>query len=157
MSDVDSYDVWTRCRALTAEKFTADGIERETRSEWYLPQMLGTANITAGPVLAFATGDLCYQIEHHLFPDLPSNRYREIAHRGRALCDKYDLPYNTGPLIKQFILAQRTVLKLSVPDRLLIATSDNAPETASERRFQHAAPPVPGRGLRTALRGLRDR
>jgi len=33
-----------------AEKFTADGIERETRSEWYLRQMLGTANITAGSV-----------------------------------------------------------------------------------------------------------
>ncbi len=46
----------------------------------------------------FMTGNLSYQIEHHLFPDLPSNRYREIAARVRALCDKYDLPYTTGPL-----------------------------------------------------------
>ena len=25
------------------------------------------------------TGNLSFQIEHHLFPDLPSNRYQEIA------------------------------------------------------------------------------
>ena len=44
------------------------------------------------------SGNLCYQIEHHLFPDLPSNRYAEISVRVRALCDKYDLPYTTGSL-----------------------------------------------------------
>ena len=81
-----------------AEKFTAAVVEEETKPEWYLRQMLGTANFDAGPLLAFLSGNLCYQIEHHLFPDLPSNRYAEIATRVRALCDKYDLPYTTGPL-----------------------------------------------------------
>ena len=57
-----------------AEKFTPVAVEQETKSEWYLRQMLGTANFKAGPVLAFTSGHLCYQIEHHLFPDLPSNR-----------------------------------------------------------------------------------
>ena len=64
-----------------AEKFTADVLEHETRAEWYLRQMLGAANFKAGPLLAFASGNLCYQIEHHLFPDLPSNRYAQIAVR----------------------------------------------------------------------------
>ena len=59
-----------------AEKFTAEVLEHETRAEWYLRQMLGAANFKAGPLLAFSSGNLCYQIEHHLFPDLPSNRYR---------------------------------------------------------------------------------
>ena len=59
---------------------------------------------TPGPVLAFASGNLCYQIEHHLFPDLPSNRYPQIAVRVRALCDKYDLPYTTGSLVHQYLL-----------------------------------------------------
>ena len=58
-----------------AEKFTPDVLEHETRAEWYLRQMLGAANFKAGPLLAFSSGNLCYQIEHHLFPDLPSNRY----------------------------------------------------------------------------------
>ena len=45
--------------------------------------MLGAANFKAGPLLAFSSGNLCYQIEHHLFPDLPSNRYGQIAVRVR--------------------------------------------------------------------------
>ncbi len=98
--------------------------------------MLGAANFTAGPVLAFSTGNLCYQIEHHLFPDLPSNRYAQIAVRVRAICDKYDLPYTTGPLPRQYLLTMRTILKLALPDQFLSATSDDAPpETASERKF----------------------
>jgi NADPH-dependent stearoyl-CoA 9-desaturase len=68
-----------------AQKFTADVLEHETRPEWYLRQMLGAANFTAGPLLAFSSGHLCYQIEHHLFPDLPSNRYAEIA---APVCDR---------------------------------------------------------------------
>ena len=81
-----------------AEKFTREEFENETQAEWYLRQMLGSANFHAGPVMAFMSGNLCYQIEHHLFPDLPSNRYAEISERVRALCDKYDLPYTTGSL-----------------------------------------------------------
>ena len=119
-----------------AEKFTEDALTDETKSDWYLRQMLGTANFQAGPLLAFASGNLCYQIEHHLFPDLPSNRYPQIAERVRALCDKYDLPYTTGSFSHQFFLSQRTILKLALPDRFLIATSDDAPETASERKFR---------------------
>jgi fatty acid desaturase len=81
-----------------AEKFTSDVLENETRAAWYLRQMLGAANFKAGRLLAFSSGNLCYQIEHHMFPDLPSNRYAEVAVRVRALCDKYDLPYTSGSL-----------------------------------------------------------
>ena len=81
-----------------AEKFTVAEYENETRAEWYLRQMLGSANFDAGPVMAFMSGNLSYQIEHHLFPDLPSNRYAEMSERVRVLCEKYDLPYTTGPL-----------------------------------------------------------
>ncbi|MBU3060953.1 fatty acid desaturase [Nocardia sp. NEAU-G5] len=146
-----------------AEKFTVEQLDEETRGEWYLRQLLGSANFTAGPTLAFMTGNLCYQIEHHLFPDLPSNRYPEISERVRALCDKYDLPYTTGSLPTQFWLAHRTAWKLALPDRLLRRTADDAAETRSERKFSGVSPtsadrlaatdPAIGarRGLRTAL------
>ncbi|OBB94967.1 fatty acid desaturase [Mycobacterium sp. 852002-40037_SCH5390672] len=122
-----------------AEKFAPSVLESETKPEWYLRQMLGTANFRAGPVLAFMSGNLCYQIEHHLFPDLPSNRYPEIAARVRALCVTYDLPYTTGPLLRQYLLTVRTICKLALPNRFLLATADDAPETASENRFGSAA------------------
>ena len=146
-----------------AEKFTVDQFENETHAQWYLRQLLGSANISGGPVMGFLTGNLSYQIEHHLFPDLPSNRYPEIAARVRALCAKYDLPYTTGSLGRQYLLALRTIHKLALPDRFLRATSDDAPETSSERKFSRvqgawaaelAVDPVTGRrrGLLTALR-----
>ena len=143
-----------------AEKFTPSVLEDETKSEWYLRQMLGTTNFHAGPVLAFMSGNLCYQIEHHLFPDLPSNRYREIAERVRTLCVVYDLPYTTAPLVVQYLLTMRTICKLALPDWLLFATSDDAPETASENGFRNAArrarlsdgvEDVKHRGLATAI------
>ena len=149
-----------------AEKFTPSVLEGETKPEWYLRQMLGTANFRAGTVLAFMSGNLCYQIEHHLYPDLPSNRYPEIAERVRALCVSYDLPYTTGPLLRQYLLTVRTICKLALPDRFLLATSDDAPETASEHRFRSTAKrshvvglgnDVSRRGLATAILARGDR
>ncbi|MGW6376892.1 fatty acid desaturase family protein [Rhodococcus sp. NPDC055112] len=149
-----------------AEKFTVEQYRTETKPEWYLRQMLGSANFKAGRVMAFMSGNLSFQIEHHLFPDLPSNRLREVSVRVQALCDKYDLPYTTGSLARQYLLALRTIHKLALPDRFLTATSDDAPETSSERKFRSEGSlnplrvdPVTGRrsGLRSALRELRER
>ncbi len=92
-------------------------IEEEGKSDWYLRQMLGTANFDAGPLMAFASGNLCYQIEHHLFPDLPSNRYAEIAVQVRAVCEKFDIPYTTGSLLAQYWQTLRTIHVLALPDR----------------------------------------
>jgi fatty acid desaturase len=146
-----------------AEKFTKEEFETETQAEWYLRQMLGSANFNAGPLMAFMSGNLCYQIEHHMFPDLPSNRYAEIAVRVRALCEKYDLPYTTGPILRQYGQSFVTIAKLALPDKYLKGTPDDAPETNSERKFTRAdrlrnayVDPATGRrrGLRTAIREL---
>jgi fatty acid desaturase len=147
-----------------AEKFTKADVDNETQAQWYLRQMLGSANISGGPVMDFMTGNLSYQIEHHIFPDLPSNRYAEIAVRVRALCDKYDLPYTTGPLLVQYAKTWRTIAKLSLPNKYLRDTTDDAPETASERKWEGTravltVDPVTGRsrGLRTAIRDAKKR
>jgi len=100
-----------------AQKFTAAVIEEESKSDWYLRQMLGTANFDAGPLMTFASGNLCYQIEHHLFPDLPSNRYAEIVVHVRAVCEKFDIPYTTGSLLTQYWQTLRTIHVLALPDR----------------------------------------
>lgn len=138
-----------------AEKFTTTDMAGESQGQWYLRQMLGSANIDAGPVLAFMTGNLSYQIEHHLYPDLPSHRLSEISVRVRQICEKYDLPYTSGPLPVQYAKTWRTIAKLSLPDRFLRATADDAPETRSERMFEGLA--VRSRGLKTALAEARAR
>ena len=99
----------------TFEKHSIDG---ETRGEWYLRQMLGAANISGGPALHLMTGNLSFQVEHHLFPDLPSNRYQEIAPKVQELFERYGLTYVSGPLPKQVASAWWKVIRLSLPNEL---------------------------------------
>jgi fatty acid desaturase len=147
-----------------AEKFTKRDLEGETKGQWYLRQMLGSSNIDAGPVMAFMTGNLSYQIEHHLYPDLPSNRLAEISVRVRQVCDKYDLPYATGSLLVQYGKAWRTIAKLSLPNKYLSGTADDAPETRSEKMFAELEPAFVGtdpatgrrRGLKSAMATVRQ-
>ncbi len=101
------------------ETFERRSIEGETRGEWYLRQMLGSANISGGKGMHLMTGNLSYQIEHHLFPDLPSNRYQEIAPRVRQLFEDYGLTYTTGPLPRQVASAWSKVIRLSLPNGYL--------------------------------------
>src|SRR5690349_3913129 len=115
--------------------FTEEELEDETRAEWYLRQMLGSANFEGGRTLHILSGSLGYQIEHHLFPDLPSNRYPEISVRVRELCEKYNIPYTIGPLHRQYGQALRTIMKLSLPNRMTSSDDPAPPErldTANE-------------------------
>ena len=61
------------------------------------------------------SGNLGYQVEHHLFPDMPSSRYGEIAPQVREICQRYGLPYNCGPFHQQLGMVQRTILRLALP------------------------------------------
>jgi NADPH-dependent stearoyl-CoA 9-desaturase len=95
--------------------FTEDQIANETRHEWYLRQLQGSANIEGTPLFHILTGNLSHQIEHHLFPDLPSNRYGEIAPKVRALCEKYGVHYETGSLSRQYGSMWKRLFRLSLP------------------------------------------
>jgi NADPH-dependent stearoyl-CoA 9-desaturase len=98
------------------EMFTEEDIVDETRARWYLRQMLGSANLEGSPLFHLLTGNLSHQIEHHLFPDLPSRRYADIAVEVRELADRYGLDYHSGPLHHQFGTVVRGILRLSLPD-----------------------------------------
>jgi linoleoyl-CoA desaturase len=98
-----------------AEVFTEDRLENETRGEWYVRQLLGSCNIDGGRLFHIMSGNLSHQIEHHLFPDLPSNRYAQIAPRVRALCERFGLPYTSGSLSRQAGSVWKRVLRLALP------------------------------------------
>ncbi len=95
--------------------FGREVIEDETRAGWYLRQLLGSANITGGPRFHVLAGNLSFQIEHHLFPDMPSTRYQQVAPRIKALCVRYGLPYNAGPLRRQFGTTTRKIWRYALP------------------------------------------
>jgi linoleoyl-CoA desaturase len=95
--------------------FSEEEAEDETRGGWYVRQLVGAANIDGSPLFHVASGNLGYQVEHHLFPDMPSTRYAEIAPRVKEICERYELPYNAGPFLKQLGMVQRTILRLAFP------------------------------------------
>jgi linoleoyl-CoA desaturase len=95
--------------------FSPEEVQNETRGGWYLRQLVGAANITGSPLFHLISGNLGYQVEHHLFPDMPSSRYAEIAPRVKDICYRYQLPYNTGRLSHQLGTVHRTILRLAFP------------------------------------------
>jgi linoleoyl-CoA desaturase len=95
--------------------FSQEEVRDETQAGWYARQLVGAANITGSPFFHLMSGNLGYQVEHHLYPDMPSSRYSEIAPRVREICERYRLPYNTGPFSQQLGMVHRTILRLAFP------------------------------------------
>lgn len=99
------------------EQFDPSILENETRGHWYYRQLLGSANLTGGKLFHIMSGNLSHQIEHHLFPTLPAHRYAELSVEVQKICERYGLPYNKGPLSKQFGSVVRRIFRLSLPSR----------------------------------------
>jgi len=117
--------------------FTQEETEDESRGAWYVRQLTGAANIDGGPVFHVISGNLGYQVEHHLYPDMPSTRYGVIAPKVREICQRYGLPYNSGPFHKQLGMVQRTIIRLAFPGGKVRAKPD-----------AYAGPLIRGKGER---------
>jgi fatty acid desaturase len=112
-----------------SEEETAD----ETRGQWYHRQILGSANLTGSKLFHLLSGNLSHQIEHHLFPDLPAHRYAEIATEVREICNRYGIPYNSGPLHRQFGSVVRKIVRLALPRRPAPAQPPASPIPVARR------------------------
>jgi len=123
------------------QTFERRSIVGETRGEWYVRQMLGSANISGSKAMHMMTGNLSYQIEHHLYPDLPSNRYQEIAPKVQDLFERYGIPYVTGSLPKQVYSAWHKIVRLSLPNGFL--DDAKAQPVATVTKLVRGATPKP--------------
>ena len=125
--------------------FTEDEVADESRGGWYVRQLIGAANIEGSDAFHLMSGNLSYQVEHHLFPDMPSSRYKQIAPRVKEICERYGLPYNSGPFGKQWGSVQRTILRLAFPggsERPKPGPYAAPPEPAGAPAAKTAAEPV---------------
>ena len=61
------------------------------------------------------TGHLSFQIEHHLFPDIPARRYREMAPKVKAVFEEHGMHYNTGGFLKQYASVLKRIIRYSFP------------------------------------------
>jgi len=97
--------------------YTEDMTATESRGQWYLRQLNGSANIEGSRALHVMSGHLSHQIEHHLFPDLPAARYPELAPKVRAICARYGQSYNTGSFARQLGSVARQLVVNALPVR----------------------------------------
>ena len=136
------------------ETFTKRTLNEESKAEWYLRQMLGSANFRGGKILTILSGNLNYQVEHHLFPDMPSNRLSSIGKDIEKLAKDFGLPYNVDSFPRQFLEVQRTILKLALPNSMLRAKKYNAPEVRSDEAFEKYPEIAAAVGQRQLSKGL---
>ena len=97
------------------QTFPKSVLKNDTRASWYVRQVAGSSNLSGGFLLNVMTGNLSHQIEHHLFPDVPANRYAEMAVQVREICARYGQYYNTGSMVKQFGQVLWRILRHSFP------------------------------------------
>ncbi|MBL8604742.1 MAG: fatty acid desaturase [Myxococcales bacterium] len=75
----------------------------QSKDEYLARQIIGSVNYrTGGDLNDYAHLWLNYQIEHHVFPDIPMLKYRQVQPKVRALCEKYGLPYVQAPVWQRF-------------------------------------------------------
>lgn len=98
-----------------AQTFSIEETENESRGAWYYRQLLGSSNFTGGKWLHIMSGHLSYQIEHHMFPDIPAHRYPEMADKVQELCKRYSIPYNTGSFAQQYKTVLKRIARHSLP------------------------------------------
>ncbi len=95
--------------------YSEDETRDETRGEWYVRQLNGSANIEGSPLMHLMSGHLSHQIEHHLFPDLPASRYPQLSPRVREICARYGQVHRGGSLPRQLGSVAKRIVRLAWP------------------------------------------
>ena len=65
-------------------------------------QVLTSRNVTGGRMVALALGSLNYQIEHHLFPSMPSRNLRRCQPMVKRYCSDQGVPYCETSLLGSY-------------------------------------------------------
>jgi len=74
----------------------------KSTGEFYLRQIMGSVNYNTGSDwVDFLHGFLNYQIEHHLFPNMPLSYYQKMQPKVKEICEKHNLEYRQESVFKR--------------------------------------------------------
>jgi len=77
----------------------------KSQGEFYLRQIMGSVNYNTGSdAIDFAHGFLNYQIEHHLFPNMPLSYYQKMQPIVKDICKKHNLEYRQESVFKRALM-----------------------------------------------------
>jgi fatty acid desaturase len=84
-------------------------------------QVLTSRNVAGSRLVDFVLGGLNYQIEHHLFPNMPRPNLRRAQPLIRAFCQQHGLPYTEASLFGSYAQAVRHLHTVGEPLRPAVA------------------------------------
>jgi fatty acid desaturase len=84
-------------------------------------QVLTSRNVRGSWLVDWLLGGLNYQIEHHLFPNMPRPNLRRAQPLIRAFCQQHDLPYTEASVFGSYAEAVRHLHAVGAPLRLAVA------------------------------------
>ena len=87
-------------------------------------QVLTSRNVTGSRPVDLLLGGLNYQIEHHLFPNMPRPNLRHAQPLVRAFCAHHGLPYVEASLFGSYAQAIRHLHTVGTPLRPSQAVTD---------------------------------
>ena len=77
----------------------------KNQGEYYLRQIMGSVNYNTGSdLIDFGHGFLNYQIEHHLFPNMPHSFYQKMQPIVKDICKKHNLEYRQESVFKRMLM-----------------------------------------------------
>jgi fatty acid desaturase len=95
----------------------ADGEELD----FFRRQVLTSRNVRGSRVADFVLGGLNYQIEHHLFPNMPRPNLRRAQPLVRAFCSQQNIPYTEATMFGSYAEALRYLHTVGAPLRPAVA------------------------------------
>ena len=89
----------------SAEDIYMFGEPSKSQGEFYLRQIMGSVNYNTGSdFIDFMHGFLNYQIEHHLFPNMPLSYYQKMQPIVKEICKKHNLEYRQESVFKRALM-----------------------------------------------------
>ena len=92
-------------------------VPRDTRIDFLSRQVLTSRNIRGGRWIDRLMGGLNLQIEHHLFPSMPSSSLRRAQPLVRAYCAEQGVPYTEAGLLESYAIVVRHLNRVGLGDR----------------------------------------
>ncbi|MBL4730976.1 MAG: fatty acid desaturase [Sulfurimonas sp.] len=90
----------------SAEDIYQFSTPHKTQGEYYLRQIMGSVNYnTVSDLIDFGHGFLNYQIEHHLFPNMPLSFYQKMQPIVKGICKKHNLQYRQESVFKRLLMS----------------------------------------------------
>ncbi len=97
-------------------------LDADDQTDFLRRQVLTSRNVRGGWLVDYFLGGLNYQIEHHLFPNMPRPNLRRSQALIRGFCEHHGISYCETTLLRSYAQALRHLHDVGQPLRAVSAT-----------------------------------